>query len=337
MGNSTIIIILFSVIIISAIIMGINTKTSMSVDETTESYKEAQTRLIANSSLELYLNKLRRNKSLRGNFPSNNLMNGQYDVSITGSDTVRVVSTARFLGRNSLSRVDLIWDNITLPKINSSLSISATNLDLKLNGNILISGHDTNPDGTAGSNSSVLGISVNNSSDSIRIADSLSSKVKSNITGIGGTPSIGVSTDSINYASLTGQFIQAADIIMPGGTYSSGTTLGTLADPKITYVTGNVNFTGTASGSGVLVVYGNMSWSGSFTYHGIVLIFGNSSITAAASGTSAIYGAVLVAGPSVDFQVTGSTAIYYSSLVINQIENNLKSNKFIVKNWLEDF
>jgi hypothetical protein len=324
------------VIIVSAIIMGINSKTSMSVDETTENYKEAQARLIANSALEMYLNKLRRNKNLRGDFSANDLMNGQYDISVTGNDTVRVISTARFLGKNSLSRVDLIWENISLPTMNSSTRISSTNLDLRLNGNILINGHDTNPDGSAGSGSSVLGISVSNSSDSIRIADSLSSKVKSNIVGAGGTPSIGVSTDSINYSALTGELIQSADILMPGGTYSSGTTLGTLADPKITYVTGDVNFAGNASGSGVLVVYGNMSWSGDFSYHGIVIVYGNASISATATGTSAIYGAVLIAGQSVDFQVSGSAAIYYSSSVLNQIKNTLRSSKFTVKNWLED-
>ncbi|MBM4176631.1 MAG: hypothetical protein FJ213_10745 [Ignavibacteria bacterium] len=336
MGNSTLIIVLFAVVLIGSVIFGLNSKTSMSVEETTEKFKEVQSRLIANSSLEMYLNKLRRNKSLRGNFTANNLLSGKYDISVTGGDTVRILSYASFLGKNSISRADLIWENITLPTVKSGLSISTTNLDLKLNGNILISGNDTNPDGSPGSGGSILGISVNNSSDSIRVTDSLNNNVKSKITGTGGAPSIGVSTDSINYSALASQFVQAADIILPGGTYSSGTTMGSMAEPKITHVTGNVNFGGNSTGAGVLVVYGNMSWSGNFAYNGLVLIYGNSSITASASGTSKIYGAVLVAGQTVNFQVTGSAEIYYSSLVLNLLKNNLKSNKFVVKNWLED-
>lgn len=336
MGTSSIILIAFSIIIFMMILVNINFKTSSSIDETSDKLKETQARLIANSALNLNFNKLRLNKNLRGNFVDVALMNGSYDINISGGDTVTVVVIGKFFGKTSEARAEIIWENISLPPIKSGVGISASNLDLNLKGNILINGNDTNPDGSAGTEPSVLGMGVQNVEDSIRIADSLDSKIKSNILGTGGAPSIGVNTDSLNYAEITSQYIQAADIILPSGTYSSGTTLGTLSQPKITYVTGDVHFSGNASGSGVMIVYGNMNWGGNFVYHGLVIVYGNTSIYASAAGNSAIYGSVLIAGQSVNFSATGSTSIYYSSLVLNTLKEKLKSAKFVIKNWLEE-
>ncbi len=336
MGTSSIILLTFSIIVFMMLLVNINFKTSTSLDETTGKLKITQARLIANSALNLNFNKLRLNKNLRGNFTNNPLMNGTYDIDISGNDTVTITAVGKFFDKTSEARAKIIWENIVLPPIKSAIGIAASNLDLNLNGNILINGNDTNPDGSAGSAPSVLGMGVQNVEDSIRVADSLSSKIKSSILGSGGTPSIGVNTDSLNYAEITSEFIQAADIILPSGTYSSGTTLGTLAQPKITYVTGDVHFAGNASGAGVLIVYGNMNWGGNFIYHGLVIVYGNTSIYASATGNSAIYGSVLVAGQSVNLSATGSTSIYYSSMVLDTIKEKLKSAKFIIKDWLEE-
>jgi len=57
--------------------------------------KLTQARIIANSGVEIYLEKLRRDKLLKGVFPNNDLMNGTYDINIYGSDTLLTIKIYR--------------------------------------------------------------------------------------------------------------------------------------------------------------------------------------------------------------------------------------------------
>lgn len=333
MGNKVLIIALSSFFILSTMLLLIRGKASRISDLRVDTFNSFQANYIANSALNITLNKLRFNKSLRGEFNNIPLLNGKYSVAIDGNDTVRINVVAEFMNKLSKGSVTTIWDNITIPQIKASMSISSSNLDLKLNGNILISGYDKNPDGTPGNAPTVNGITVENTSDSIRVISEIPNNVKPNITGLGTAPSIGVNQNPPNIYELLNQYIQSADIVLQSGTYSTGTILGTPENPKITYISGNANFAGNASGAGILVVYGDMSCSGNFNYQGLVIVYGNTAISASASGTSAIYGSMLVIGPSVNVSATGSAVINYSSKAIQNITQKLKTSKFFVSNW----
>ncbi len=332
MGNKILIIVIVSFTIIVGIFLSIRGRVFGVEDENTQHYNQLQANNIANSGLQLALNRLRFNKYLRGTY-SANLHGGTYTVKITGDSILSVTVTSNFNKKKGLAKVTLVLQNINIPQINSSLAVTTSNLNLNLHGNILISGFDRNPNGTAGTGSPLYGIAVERPQDSARIMSSISNQVRDNVIGLGGIPSIGVVPSQSNIHELISQLIQSADTILYSGTYTSGTVLGTLDNPKITFVQGDVNFAGNASGSGILVVYGDLTCAGNFSYNGLVIVYGNTSISASASGNSAIYGGMFVIGPSVNISATGSAIVNYSSSVIQNIRTRLKSSRFIVKDW----
>jgi len=71
------------------------------------------------------------------------------------------------------------------------------------------------------------------------------------------------------------------------------TTNGTVNDPQIIFVNGNVSISGNVTGYGILAVNGNVNISGTLTWNGIILVIGQGNFTT--SGTSVYNGAILVA------------------------------------------
>ena len=111
--------------------------------------------------------------------------------------------------------------------------------------------------------------------------------------------------------------------------------LGTFAEPKITYVNGDVQLSGTASGAGIMVINGDLTMSGDFKYYGIVIVYGKSSIKTQIVGNGGIYGSTILIGQNVDIQSTGNSAFYYSSQAITNAQVNLKSSRFQILSWWE--
>jgi hypothetical protein len=110
--------------------------------------------------------------------------------------------------------------------------------------------------------------------------------------------------------------------------------MGTAGDPKITYVSGDVNFN-SQSGYGILVVNGNLRMNGNFKFHGLIIAYGESTIESTVNGNGGIYGAIVFAGQSVNLKATGTASFYYSSQAINLAKNNLKSSRFEILDWWE--
>jgi Tfp pilus assembly protein PilX len=177
----------------------------------------------------------------------------------------------------------------------------------------LVTGNDTNLNGSAGSCSSVYGISVAGTTSETQVQTSLSSAQKDNITGkkqvssgtAQGDNTIAPDT-SVASAAIT-QFAHDvklnADIVYNspspnglsftniGGTSncsnpSSTSCWGTAANPKIVYIKGtpdpSSNFTavalnagGTVEGHGILIVEdGDLVVKGNFLWHGLVIVTG---------------------------------------------------------------
>ena len=336
MGKSILLIILGASVIISVLILNMNANTNRSLDATLSYYDMTQARLIANSGIEIYLEKLRRDKTLTGYFPDNSLMGGMYSISISGPDTaLKIESSGTYNKVIHNCIVNAKREQVILPPINSSIYVSSTNLDLNLAGNIDINGNDHNMDGTAGSSTPLPGIGVNKTPDSAYIVNDLKPKISTAILGAGSSPSVRTVPDTTNWDAVTQNYIFASDITLPSGTYSTGLTLGTAADPKITYVNGDVHFSGDASGYGILVVNGDFEMSGDFNFNGIVIVYGKSQIVTKTTGNSGIYGAAIFVGESVDFQATGNALFYYSKQAIDNAKNNLKSSRFKITSWWE--
>jgi len=252
-----------------------------------------------------------------------------------GPDTaLRLTSIGKFDNTMHTAIVNAKRDPIPMPDVNSALYISSNSMNVNLNGNMDINGNDINMDGTPGSGSSKPGIGVDNISDSAYIVNNIKPKITKSIKGEGGVPSVHTVTDNTNWGELTQNIIFAADSTLPAGTYSTG-NLGTLTEPQITYVNGDVNFAGNMSGYGILVINGDLTLSGTFDFYGIIIVYEQSTITTNIVGSCNVYGGTILVGSHVDIKATGNSSLYYSSQAIANAKANLKSSRFTIVSWWE--
>ena len=192
---------------------------------------------------------------------------------------------------------------------------------LKMNGNaFLIDGHDHNataPYDTVSGAASVSGIKTRGPASDV----DLSAGQVDNVLGDGGDASVAQSPTTYDFDGIWSTIAPIADVTLPGGTsLSSGSPdIGTLADPKITVVTGNLTVAGTWQGAGILVVNGNLKMGGGSQFRGIVLCLGDVSIAGGGPADAAhVIGGLIFQGTVIDDNsYGGSGRVYYSSAAIN--------------------
>src|SRR5512146_1614527 len=122
MGKGILILVVGVASLISLLIINLNANTNRSLDTTLDMYKITQARLISNSGIEVYLEKMRRNKSLTGTFPDNDLLGGKYDLYISGPDTnLTIRSVAYYEDKIHISIVNARREPVKMPGVNSAL------------------------------------------------------------------------------------------------------------------------------------------------------------------------------------------------------------------------
>ncbi len=336
MSRGILIVVLGVSVITAFLILKLNANSKQGLNTTVDYYELTQARLIANSGVEVYLEKLRRNKTLSGTFSDIDLMDGEYEVSITGPDSqMTITSTSHFGNTNHQVIVTAVREPAVLPSVHGALYISTDTLNVKLQGNLEIDGNDRNIDDSPGPEPAVPGIAVDDPADSSYVINELKPKISKSIEGLGGDPSVNTVVDNTDWDKITQNLIFSQDTSLGSGTYAAGTVLGTFANPIITYVEGDVNFSSTATGSGIMIINGNVTMSGQFTYYGMLIVYGKSSIETTFVGNGGIYGSTVIVGSYVDFKSTGTTGIYYSSQAISNAQVNLKSSRFEILSWWE--
>jgi hypothetical protein len=336
MGRGILITVLGVSLITAFLVLKLNANSKQGLKTTVDYCELTQARLIANSGVEVYLEKLRRNKTLNGSFTGIDLMDGEYDISITGPDSqMTITSTSHFGNTNHQVIVTARREPAVMPKVNGSLYISSDTLAVKLQGNLEIDGNDRNIDDSPGPEAPLPGIAVDDPGDSAYVINELKPKIANDIEGLGGSPSVQAVGDSTNWQEVSENLIFSADYTVPTGTYTTGTVLGTFAEPKITYVTGDVHFSGTATGSGIMIINGNVTMSGEFTYYGMLIVYGQSSIETDIVGNGGIYGSTALVGNNVDIKATGNASFFYSSQAISNAQIKMKSSRFDILSWWE--
>ena len=336
MGKGILIVILGVSLITSILVLKLNANSKEGLQTTVDQYEFTQARIIANSGVEVYLEKLRRNKTLSGSFTDIDLMDGNYDIDISGPDSsMTITSTGHFGNTNHQTIVTAKRDPAVLPSAPAAIYISTDTLNVKLQGDLEIDGNDRNIDDSPGPEAPVPGIAVDDATDSAYVINTIKPQIANSIEGYGGDPSVHTTVDNTDWEKVTKDLIFAADYTLPTGLYTTGTVLGTFAEPKITYVTGDVDFSGTASGSGIMIINGDVTMSGQFTYYGMIIAYGQSSIETTFVGNGGIYGSTIIVGSNVDIKATGTTGLYYSSQAINNAKFNLKSSRFEILSWWE--
>ena len=167
MGKAIIIVVLGFSVITSFLMLKLNANSKEGLKTTIDHFETTQARLIANSGVEAYLEKMRRNKELKGTFNNNPLMGGSFDMDISGPDSLLVITSTGYFGSTThQSIVKASREPVNLPPSLGALYIVSDVLDLQLNGNLTIDGTDTNPDGTTGSEAALPGVVLDEPIDS---------------------------------------------------------------------------------------------------------------------------------------------------------------------------
>jgi hypothetical protein len=238
----------------------------------------------------------------------------------------------------------------------------------------IVDGHDyTIADGATptGAAAAKWGISVDDVPDPAAaissVDSSLSNHQKDNVAGSGATsPSIGQGT-SVTKSNLR-EFVdgikQAADNSLSDppdltGNSDAGncvtigtrnTCLGTLASPKVTYISTSSDTAwevkGNINGVGLLVVDGeNLTFKGNINWVGVVIVLGkNIGFTDLGGGNAQnIRGGLLVGEYSTtdgatDLSINGNVKLTYSQEAVNLVNTTLRnSHKYSVVSWQKVF
>lgn len=348
MGKSSLIIVLGLGGILSFFTLRLNSNSNENSRATINMFEQTQARLIANSGVEIYLEKLYKNPSLiNTKSGEENLFNGTYIVSLSGTlPNVRVTSTATFNGVTHASVADAYLQPISFPDVPAGLYVTATALtNTKLTGDMEVSGANHDPNGNIynGGYPAVPGISVDNEADRIAILNGLKKpeKVVGLITSTGtiGHPSVEITSLGIDWKKIYQYLANSADQTFIND-IPNGADLGTLSNPVITLVNAEASSNkqikiNKTSGAGILVINGDVKFAGNFKYQGIILCYKQTDLSFESTGTNQIIGGIIAAGKLVDIKTAGTMNIKYSKEAIETVKANLKSDGFKILAWYE--
>jgi hypothetical protein len=125
-----------------------------------------------------------------------------------------------------------------------------------------------------------------------------------NPTGTTGIGSVGnVSSQLGSLATVGGLQALTSEVTLIAGnegnvytTNQSGlTNPGTIANPQVNVVEGNLTLSGSLTGAGILLVTGTLTMNGNPNYDGLILVVGKGSVVKAGGGNGTVDGAMLVA------------------------------------------
>lgn len=349
MGKSSLIIVMGMSVIVGFFILKLNANSKENLSTTVNMFSQTQARLIANSGVEIYLEKLYADYSLiNKTSPSHKLFNGEYFVKLEGTlPNVRVTATANFQGVTHVSVADAFLEPVTFPNLPGGMYISASSvIDPKEVGSMEISGINHGVDGLIKGTGkpAVYGVSVDNLAAqtdillALKKPESITGLINP-ITGDIGNASVGVTNLGLDWQKLYQYLSNAADQTFIDD-IPNGANLGTLAAPKITLVNADASSKKSIiingnSGAGILVVNGDIKFAGNFEFKGIILCYKSADLSFESTGTNKVLGGVIAAGSNVKFKVAGNMSIKYSLDVLNLIKANLKSNGFTILRWYE--
>jgi hypothetical protein len=338
MGKSTLIIVLGLSTIVAFFILKLNANSKENLSTTINMFEQTQARLIANSGVEIFLEKLKADMSMKGKkFTNNKLFNGTYDVEISNTDTVTVKSTATFMGVTHTTIVEAAADKLPFFPVPGAMYISTDAVDnVNISGNITVSGYDHDINGVKLNNGIELpGISV----DYQAAVDKIKSSIKgsADIEGAGGKPSVQTVSNGIDWRQYALDIESNPDIIINSSTNLSKIgNLGTVSNPKTTFVNGDIHFNSNLEGCGILVINGNLRINGTFTYRGIIIAYKDSQILTQLNGNGKVYGGMVIAGTSADLAISnGNFNLLYSAEALNHVSGLLKTKRFKILSWWE--
>jgi hypothetical protein len=198
----------------------------------------------------------------------------------------------------------------------------------------LISGNDTNPDGTPGTAVSVAGIGTPGST--VSISAQIHGAQKNLVVGKGPQKPNVRKVSGIDVDHLMTDWIPYAQFTLEGPSDHYDGTLGERASlqPIVAHAKGDLVLEGTVTGCGVLIVEGDLEVTGELDYAGLVIVGGNLSFRANGLAQR-LYGAVVTISTVVgeDVEVGGDAELYYSAALLADVADDL--SPFTLVSWTQ--
>lgn len=327
MGQQSIIIAVLASFLLTMAVGGMMGAWDMSTDTIATQFEEEQAMNVANSGVNLAISNLRQTKTWRTGYTNLSVVNGTVNVRIAdlGIDSVRITSIGSYGAARRTAVVHAKLSSI-FPTAESALTIFGDSVEFDSDGkSFLVDGRDYTSDGSSfGSHDPVYGIAVtaSNITDYLK-TDLTAGSIASNVQGKGGAPSVGTFTKT-NLDSLMTLYRTYATVKLPAGKYSGNAVYGTLDNPQIVHVAGNLEWTGTITGAGILIVDGALLMAGKVSWQGIVMaLSGDVTLQLGASGTPSIIGSTFIGSKNVSgvtkVHVNGNPAVKYSYTALETV------------------
>lgn len=234
--------------------------------------------------------------------------------------------------RHADSRAEVILQKTQLNlSANQALYVDDAAAQFKISGTaFLISGNDTNLNGTAGPNPAKPGIGTIGSPTGIK--NQLKANQKPNVVGLGGAPSVATVTD-IDLTATMDSLKSLATIVFSDANNSYSGAIGDFSNKvaAITHSKGNLQLNGNTSGCGILIVDGDVTFNGTFDYAGLIYVAGSVRFNGGGGGKN-LRGALFALGAvsGEDVTINGSVDLRYSSEAISLINTQLSSSLTVV-------
>jgi hypothetical protein len=251
-------------------------------------------------------------------------------VGITSIGTMNVSANAdeKELGtatRKGRSIAEAIVKKVELNlAVNQAVYIDDPLAGFKFSGSqFLISGNDTNIDGSVGPMGPISGIGT--PGNPANIISQLSKTQKDCVVGSGGPPSVGAVAD-VDLPTMFDGLASLASVTWSAKESSYSGDIGDLPNkkPVIAHAQGDLHLNGDTKGCGILCVEGNLVVNGSFDFVGLLFVKGAVTFNGG-GGNKDLRGALLTLGEvtGTDVSINGTVQLRYSSEAITLINQTL--------------
>lgn len=220
-----------------------------------------------------------------------------FRVTSTGTTQQSVRRVAVYLGYSSI-----------LPSLNAAVTITNPGTTISIGGSGRANGNNYSLSGTLVGSGNTYGIAMAPPGTLVNLNAQITGGETTNVTGIGGTPSLGVAP-AIDVQQIVDFARNSATVVVTNSNVSTA-RWGSATSPVVAYREGDVRIQGNSVGYGLLVVNGTLRLAGTFRWYGVIVCTG---VVEAGTGTAQVYGGVLQGPTSTALNMTGTVDFRFSS------------------------
>ena len=222
---------------------------------------------------------------------------------------------------------------LALPPLESGVAMTSVAAEIRLDDDPLLTGQDTNMDGTPGPGPDLPGLAITPPGTVPDLITELDAFEMSRIQGNSPSPSLAENSGPIDLAGLALAVQNTANIVLVSDDYTAvNWGDGPSNDLNVVYRNGDLRVADSSQGAGVLLVTGSLRIQDGFRWDGLIIVLGDEFRT---GDDMEIYGGLIFGGNARIFMQDDSK-IRYSTEAMNLISTLLPASQYIIFNgWHE--